>query len=295
MKLEDVLRSTAKAVVPLYAAFHILDFAPVFAQPSAKSMYNFMVGSLHRNNSNLELALKSYFEALVADPNSAYLHNEMAEVLMDANRIEVAVLHLRNAIRLEKNFVKPHTNLALIHVFKNNYKAAVGESNFALSIEPNNLVALLTSAESCFKLKDYPSARSYFTRIIKLNANTKSVSYSTYMIGQLNFLDSEYFLAIREFEKAFVMLDKTDPVNRLICCDILHAIALSYFKMSKYNEANETIVTLYSFMNKEVDPVVVKGLNKLRERIKKEDLLKKIEEGIQNMNKKNTPKAAIPR
>ncbi|MFH1210654.1 MAG: tetratricopeptide repeat protein [archaeon] len=295
MRLEDILRPTAKAVLPLYAAFHMVNAAPVSAQPNPKSTYNFIVGTMHKNDGNLELALKSYLNALVADPNSAYLHNEMAELLMDVNRIDDAVMYLKNAVRLDRDFMRPHANLAMIQVLKKDYKGAIDESSFILSKEPDNISGLSISAESYFKLKDYSKARPLFTRMVELDVHPESVSHSTYRLGQINFQDSEYFLAVADFKKAFIMLNRTDPFDRLKGLDILHYITLSYYHMGKFNSAKETLSTLDSLMSKEVNPYLSPAINELRKRINDQDLIRKIDEGIQNKTNRATPNNAIPR
>jgi len=82
-------------------------------------------------------ALALYAKMLRYEPESASLHNDYGNVLLDRGRTEDALSEYRDALRIDPSMSSPHHNIGLCLLRKKDYNGAVAEFQQALALNPN--------------------------------------------------------------------------------------------------------------------------------------------------------------
>ena len=93
---------------------------------------------LYYQQGRLEEALAASREALLIDPDSASVHNNLAGALLVQGQVEEAIHHLRQALELEPTLAVAHANLGLAYAEKQQWEVALGHLRQAERLNPNS-------------------------------------------------------------------------------------------------------------------------------------------------------------
>ncbi len=80
------------------------------------------LGNDYRSKDQYDLALKSYGQAFLEDPNNIHAWNNYGNVLREIGEPLRAIPFLEHAVALNPDFVTAHFNLAIAHLLSGNYK-----------------------------------------------------------------------------------------------------------------------------------------------------------------------------
>jgi tetratricopeptide (TPR) repeat protein len=157
---------------------------PAAVHASAKASYeHFLKAVLLGNQGSFDAALKEYDEALAADPQSAYMYQQAAELALEAGRPEKALELARRFAKLDPANPDAFFLLGNVAWARGDAQGAQEAFEKTLALQPRHEKALfalgnLLSSESPEK------AKTYFERFLKDNPENSS--------------DAEYQIALIE-------------------------------------------------------------------------------------------------
>ncbi len=246
-----------------------------------RSLSHYIIAGYYQGQGDLERAVREYKKAIAIDPQSSWLHLNLASAFIQKDKMEEAVVELKKSIELDPEAVQPHALLALVYANQEKTDLATAEYILALEnhvkFEPQNLDTYrglgaiylqqnkLKQAEGIFKLilnlspldaeahfflgniyynlKDYPSAEKELKSAIKLRADYHEA---------LNFLGYFYLEQDKNIDPAGAMIKKAleiEPENGAY----LDSLGWFYYKKGRFPEALNYLEKAASFLS---DPVI---------------------------------------
>jgi len=92
---------------------------------------------LLKENGELDAAAGQYLDLLRHGPDSAGLHNDYGNVLLDQRRLDEAISEYNEAIRLDPQMATPHHNIGVCLSLKKDIDGAIAQYRRALELNPN--------------------------------------------------------------------------------------------------------------------------------------------------------------
>jgi Tfp pilus assembly protein PilF len=251
----------------------------------AQGLSHYVVGLYCEDLGDLDGAISEYTKALKADPDSSFLHLNLAAVFIKKNDINEAIVQLKQSIERKPSAVEPHALLALLYATQNNEDLAAQEYTIALEnaaeLEPKNIEIYkslgavylqqnkLKEAESIFKIivvmaPEDVEAHFYLASIysdLKDNIAVerelkKALKLNPAYHQALNFLGYFYLEQDRNINQAGQMIKKAvvlEPGNGAY----LDSLGWFYFKKKNFKKALIELENAASLID---DPVVYKHL-----------------------------------
>ena len=96
------------------------------------------IGTLHYRQGLLQLAEKSYKEAIRAYPEYALAHYNLGNVCEETSRLEEAAEHYESALRYRSDYADAHYNLALVHERREQFLDAAKHWQRYLDLDPTS-------------------------------------------------------------------------------------------------------------------------------------------------------------
>ncbi|WP_457270509.1 hypothetical protein [Pedobacter sp. UYEF25] len=140
-------------------------------------------------DSLLTVASKKINEAIVLEPYSAYIHNEMGNILFQKKLYDSALYHFNYATLLAPTWAIPYSNKIRVNLATNHLPAALAAAYIADSLQKDLSFVNTNAAIAMEKAGDLLGAQSRYLRAIKEN----KVHYLPYQnLGKLYIRTGEY-------------------------------------------------------------------------------------------------------
>jgi len=96
----------------------------------------FMIGAIHENRGNSELAARAFAEVCELEPENAMAQQGLGIALFDSRRFEEAVVPLTRAVELDPTLWRVHNTLGIIADRNEQYDLAVSHYTSAIDLQP---------------------------------------------------------------------------------------------------------------------------------------------------------------
>ena len=207
------------------------------------------------------------------NPNNPNLYNALGIVLERNGELNRAIEFYKEAIRVDKSYIKAYNNIGAIMYRKKEYKKAVEIFKLALSVDESDVSTYVNIGAACNRAKFYEEGIEYLKKAISLNPKN-SGTYTN--LGNIYNKIREYNLALKAHKEA-LKLDPNSAIN--------HAnIAISYKNLLKFKEAKRSLKKAISidpnFVNAHFDLATTylqleeykSGFSEYEWRLKKEEM-----------------------
>jgi len=154
----------------LQAVVVVPSAAPAPPNHFALALYNQRIG-------NYDEAL-SHYRALLAQGDSAEIHNNIGLISVEQGRPDEAVREYQRAIALDPKYVKAHNNLGVVYMRMNRGSDAASEFRVALSIEPRNVESIVNLALVQKATGRVAEARDLLRRAVAIDPGSAGSHYN---------------------------------------------------------------------------------------------------------------------
>jgi tetratricopeptide (TPR) repeat protein len=120
----------------IYASPETFYGAVIASNPGSMFAHYNLASALY-DTGRVDEAIEHYEEALRLDPDSAEVCNNLANALAQSLRLDEAIQHYQRALRLRPDFAQTHSNLATILAAKGRTDEAIEHYQQALRLEPD--------------------------------------------------------------------------------------------------------------------------------------------------------------
>jgi len=198
-----------------------------------------------------EDAIEELTKALVKDRNyqRAMLHLGRAYIdqagRVPAGEVEaLSILQqassvLQQAVGLDPTSAELYAELARVELGLENWEAALQTAQYALTLDPQNLVALNTAGLACYYQNRLGEAANYFSKAIEA-VPQEAQSYTN--LGNTFFQMQSWYRARREYKKALERISTASAVNIAYQRSyILYLMGLTYHETEMYDAEIEAL------------------------------------------------------
>lgn len=172
-----------------------------------KAALHLVNGNAYFQNQNFALALKEYLAAEESDPDNPAIQNNLGLTYQMKEKYDKAIYHFENALKLDSKFTDARNNLARAYIEIKKYE----EGEKLLTIVMNDLTypsqdrAYINMGFSQFNQKKYSVAKDYFSKAVSMHPdNCVALTY----YGRCLFEDKDYDLAVPALDKAIGFCQK---------------------------------------------------------------------------------------
>lgn len=109
-----------------------------------------------------------YEKMLEADPGNGRLHEAVAAIDLQLQRIDTAVAHLEQALRINPASVEAHYNFGTALVWQGRHDDAIGHFQRALQIDPRHTASMVNLGVVLQSRNQLDEAIAYFRRALEL-------------------------------------------------------------------------------------------------------------------------------
>ncbi len=140
-------------------------------------------------DSLLTTASKKMQNAMALDPYSAYIHNEMGNILSEEKKYDSAIWHYNYASLISPSWAIPYSNKITVYLATNHLPDALSATRTADSLQPNLAFVNINAGLLMEKTGNLLSAESHYLRATKEN----NVHYLPYeRLGYLYICTGQY-------------------------------------------------------------------------------------------------------
>lgn len=173
---------------------------------------------------DFERALAIFKQALLLDPTSVSLHNNLSNVFVALKNTEEALKHLYEAIRLQPQHAESYNNLGRLYYKQARIPEALPHFEKALRLDPNYWEAHYNLAHSLSVLNQLDSAAAHYQEVIRIvpehpiahfNVGLIYVENENYPLAELHLSktvqrDPHNIEALRQLGQIYVQLGRTE-------------------------------------------------------------------------------------
>jgi tetratricopeptide (TPR) repeat protein len=110
--------------------------AAITLRPDSAGLHNNLANSL-RGQGKLDEAVAEYREAIRLKPDYVFAHSNLGVTLYDQRKPEEAMAELREAIRLRRDYAAAHNNLGWMFYNQRKFEEAIGAFREAIRVQPH--------------------------------------------------------------------------------------------------------------------------------------------------------------
>ncbi len=162
------------------------------------------LGTIFYYEEDHKKAILHYKEAIRINPNLAEAHYNLGNLFYNSKQYEDAEKEYREAVRINPNLAEPHYNLGLLLYDLKRYNEAEKEYRETIRINPNLAKAHYNLGNSLYDLKRYDEAENEYREAIIINPNLAETHNN---LGNLLSYLKQYGEAENEYRKA-IQLNK---------------------------------------------------------------------------------------
>lgn len=204
------------------------------AQEAGLSVLHFIDSRLEKLNTRNQKSLKALQEAVADDPNSAYLHAELARNLAENNQFEQAALEIKEALQLSPKNPELHLLQAKLYSVKGQSQLAHQSYEYCMQLAPETEECYTMQAREYILHKNFPQAKALLEKYLKQDPSSVE---TLFLLASLYTEDkSQYPQAINYLELALA----EDPKH----LGSLVALAEIYLKEKNNEKALEALKRL---------------------------------------------------
>jgi tetratricopeptide (TPR) repeat protein len=147
----------------------------------------------------IEDAISHYGQAVKIRPEFPEAHVSLGVALWQVGRVQEAVEHFEQALRLKPDDAAAHNNLGLVLCQAGEVQKGIGHYEQALRIDPNYVEAEYNSGSALLQEGKFEDAISHYERVLRLKPDYAEAHAALgFAFGQLGKLED----AIRHYEQA---------------------------------------------------------------------------------------------
>jgi protein O-mannosyl-transferase len=109
-----------------------------------------------------------YEHTLSVTSNNFVIHNNLGYTLLHSNRVDDAIPHFREALRIRPDFPAPALQLAQAHALKQQWTEAIAYFEKALALQPNTPAALKGYADALVQTGRFDAAVAQYEALLKV-------------------------------------------------------------------------------------------------------------------------------
>jgi type IV pilus assembly protein PilF len=228
-------------VVPFLLLFSlvlgVVGCASISSEEEETAKLHLKIGTSHLNNDNYPQALTELLTAQELDPNNAVIQNNLGLTYFFRERLDLAEIHIRKAIKLEPKYSDARNNLSRVLIERGRYTEAIQEARTVMEDltyqSPEKPLINLGMAQ--FKLGQYELARKSLQKALDFQRD--------------NCLAHSYFgrtyFEVKDFTRASEALDRAAGFcQRLQFDEPQYYSALSYYQLGQKQKAEERLESL---------------------------------------------------
>ncbi|MDY6968135.1 MAG: tetratricopeptide repeat protein [Spirochaetota bacterium] len=179
----------------------------------------------------LNEAMDEYRKILDIEPNNFIIHNKLAELYLQQEKLDQAIVHLQEVERIDKyNYeverIDVKRNLANAYYLQNNIEGAFKAYIEIIDIYPDDIEALYHISFIVLGQEEFEIARRYFARLLKLKKNDFEIHFGA---GISNYQTQNIDEAVNQFRAAVKLKPGSEIANL--------AIAFALHKNENYKES----------------------------------------------------------
>jgi len=130
-------------------------------------------------------AISTLKQTIALIPDAPRPHTLLAELYWSDGIMSVAEVYAQKALKLGESAISPRIILGDIYFRKGQYGKAIEQYGKILEVEPNNLLALLRSADGYLNLNDVKKAEGFYEKVIQLYPNMTMIRTKLEMVRNM--------------------------------------------------------------------------------------------------------------
>lgn len=209
-------------------------FGSSHVRPEGNAALHYLDSRLEKLQSRDPQALDAMRKAVMEDPNSPYLHAELARHLAEAEQFEQATLESDRALELSPNDANLYLLKGKLNAVKKKSLTALAAYERCIELDPTIEECHIMKAREFVMGKDYDRSRNILKNYIRKNPGA---------LDSLFFLATLYTEKEKDFPQAVKYLRlalEEDPYH----LKSLTALSQLYLKQKKFDEALEVLLQI---------------------------------------------------
>ena len=163
------------------------------------SMVHYVLGQSLDKSGKLEEAVFHYNEALRIRPDFAMAHNNLGAAMARKGDDKSAIYHFDKAIHINYDFAEAHNNYATLLLKQNKFEEAAKHYKEAIRIDPENIPAYNNMANMREAQGIYDEAVLYYKKALSINAQHADTHYR---LGRILIKQKKVNEALSHFSEA---------------------------------------------------------------------------------------------
>lgn len=232
-------------------------FAAEKESERAQAYYHFLLAAQREASRDLLGAIGEYREALKYDPNSSEIFSRLAQLYIQTNHMDEAILESQKAIENNPDNKEAHKLLGQIYMQKiygddiapDDLKTAISEFHEVHRLDPDDEEVLLSLGQLTLQQDDYTQAAEYLSKYLETNpdSSTAVLSLAT-AYDQLNQTDKAISILLKYQEEQPPSFYVTQQLADLYRRKGDYPNALKSQKQA-YDEDPESVTTIRRYLD----------------------------------------------
>jgi tetratricopeptide (TPR) repeat protein len=174
---------------------------------------------IKKSTSEMEKVRQEIKKQIILGEAIKYFNSSLKDI--SNNDLENASIKLKEAIKLNPDFMEAYTQLANIYIVNGNYEKGIENYKIAIKIDENDYLSYYNLGVIYYKIgKNDKEAITYFTKALEINPYHTSSLYNIGVIFSEKYLD--YNNSIKYFDRAL----ETNPDFSKALANKCHALML---------------------------------------------------------------------
>lgn len=162
---------------------------------------HFSLGIALFQTGKVQEAIGHYEQALRIQPDYVVAHYNLGVALVQQGRLQEATGHYEEALRLRPDYPEAHNNLGIALVRQDRLEEATGQYEQALRLRPDNAEAHNNLGIALFRLGKVPEAMGHWERALEINPDYaeahNNLGNALFRLGRVQEAISQYEQALR--------------------------------------------------------------------------------------------------
>ena len=166
--------------------------------PKVEFLHNIQ-GACYSGLNNFDLAIKSYENVLLINPNHAEAYNNLGILLHKKNELEASIAQYEEALRLQPDYAEAHHNMGNTFIAMDRLDDAILSYERAVKIKPDYVSALCNLGSALRTRGDLDSAITRYSQAISIKPGYAEVHNN---LGNVFQDKNDYSVAIEHYRQA---------------------------------------------------------------------------------------------